>query len=105
MKNIIEILKDVVFTITHPATWYMEYPYDKHYDRWILKIINCDIPIKQGEYTTHILFFYKTATIWTSNFPYSYGNLYDPEIKVRPSRRTIYKLRDDIHKKTFNLGK
>lgn len=97
----IDLIKDVLFTITHPASWLMLNNYDADYDKFINKIIDDKTEIISGFFTSEVMI-NPSVTIWTSNFPYSYGNIYYPrESKDRPSRRTIYRLKKYISETNY----
>lgn len=97
----IELIKDIIFTITHPRTWIMFNNYDDAYDKFINKIIDDKAEIILGSFTSEVMTNHK-FTIWTSNFPYSYGNICSPrKSNDRPSRRTIYRLKKYISETNY----
>ncbi len=101
IKFLCELIKDVMFTLTHPSYWIMLNSYEESYDRYLNKIIENKVPIIRGEYVSRVMAS-PSFTIWTSNFPYGYGNPYEPiESKDRPSRRTIKKLKKYISETNY----
>ena len=72
--------------LMHPRFWLMNCQYDASWDKFVKNNIHtlCDI----DNYTGKI----GGKEIWLANYPYGYGQPYPP-LRVRPSRSTILRLR------------
>ncbi len=93
MNWITEKIKDLVFTLTHPNYWLMNYSYSKIIDDTLNHLMN----YYNFEDITK---FYATiggVQFWISNYPYAAFTVKGSSTtKVRPSRRTIRKARDKL---------
>jgi len=94
----IRIIKDIVFTIFHPSFWIMNSSYNRDYDEIMNVIINSHASVKQKSDCNIII---GPFTIWTSNYPYSYGIMIVNDT-IRPSRRTVKKLKSYIDKEIIH---
>lgn len=78
----------------------MNYPYSKKWDKIVNELIDGNAEIKHSYlgYSAVI----GTYNVWLSNYPYSYGRPYNnmgiPD-DIRPSRKTILKLKNYIDSK------
>ena len=70
--------KDWLFRAFRPSCWYNSFNLEitKETDDFVNKLIDLDCLKSIGTHT--VTFEYKTnlVEIWTSNFPYGYGNIY-----------------------------
>lgn len=82
-----ELLKllRVIFT---PHCWLQNYQYDKTYDAWLRKQLQSP---EFSDLSSHYITI-GGHSIWIENYPYAYRTLSN----MRPSRRTIFWLRDAV---------
>jgi hypothetical protein len=92
-------IKNIFFTILHPSFWFMNYPYSKEWDEFLLKLSKEEIFWNITTHTVKI----KNIQIWISNYPYAAftSELVLPE-RFRPSRLTIYELQKKLHKEMLS---
>lgn len=76
-------LKDVVFTITHPSFWFMNYPYSAAWDAELRQLLSTTVFTDVTEYTAKL----GGIRIWVANYPFACMNF----MGNRPSRRLIAK--------------
>ena len=97
-KRIWKRLLDLLFVLVHPGCWLSNEDADPYWDAKLNEML--DNPkfesVRFGGFYTVKL---HGVEIWTSNFPYSYGNLYSKSGKedALPYRRTRYRLRRLLH--------
>lgn len=82
------MIKDVIFTITHPSYWSMNYPYNKTWDKRLNELADkytferkTDCYAKLGD-----------TEVWIKNYPYACFEF----MSCRPSRRTIHRLHNKL---------
>lgn len=93
MNWLIEKIKDVVFTLTHPNYWIMNYPYSQIME----DTLNHLMEYHKFENITRFEATIGGMKFWISNYPYAAFTMrIDNALKVRPSRRTISKARDKL---------
>ena len=86
-------IRDFLRYLVRPRFWLMRYPYNAAWDAALNHAMDADAP------TTHIDAYTAKVgpfCVWVSNWPYAYGRLYRPDLGVRPSRRTIERLRRHV---------
>jgi len=76
----------------HPRFWIMNNPYNKEYDKKLNEMLDKYELEDVGRYTGKL----GNKTLWLSNYPYSYGTLYEESLYggMRASRMTILRLRE-----------
>lgn len=90
---------DFLFALFRPRFWGMQEAYSDRWDRVINRIIDEDQVDRVGCYTAHV----GSKEVWIGNYPYSYGVPYRiSRAGVRPSRRTIRRLREYIDAKSVD---
>ncbi len=97
MKTFYRWLLNLLFRIVWPPNWVSLGSVDWNYDRYLNDAIDQQLPVKIGNHTTML----GSAELWTSNFPYSYGNVYSQDRRM-PCHLTRYRLRRYIHKSGGN---
>jgi hypothetical protein len=83
----IELIKDIVFTITHPSYWMMQDSYNKIWDRRLQELAEKNTFTKYDGYHVYL----GDTMLWVANHPFA---AFTParRLNIRPSRRTIHKL-------------
>lgn len=95
MNKLIETVKDLIFFLTHPSYWIMNYPYRKEYDRWFNELLDKHELEEVDDIISGYIIKIGGYKFWIENQPYAcFTNRYIKrkyQREVRPSRRTIHK--------------
>lgn len=86
--------------IINPIRWVRSDLYSKSTDRITRDLIEKNAPIERiREHVTKI----GPLKVWTSNYPYAYGSLFDciGSSESLPSRRTVILLKEYIEDRTY----
>jgi len=82
------ILKDIIFFLTHPDYWIMNHPYNKEWDKKLKTLMKQHLFTNIDGATADI----DGIKLWIANYPYASFTIYEAigtNFRVRPSRRTI----------------
>ena len=77
-----------------PPYWLQNYPTNMEWDRTLNELLDRGPITELDSHTVKVA----GVTIWVSNWPYSYGNPYNPEVKVAPRVATRKRLQNAIAK-------
>lgn len=67
-------IANLIVRIVNPCFWIQVKPVDWEWDRYLYGMIKSGMPVTQREkYTVRI----DGIKVWSSNYPYGYGNHYD----------------------------
>lgn len=72
--------------IFKPLYWFLSYKYSREWDEKLSQLIEDNYCFEE---ITHYTAKINGITVWVSNHPYASFYIYNPEIRVRPSRLTI----------------
>lgn len=76
--------------IFNPKWWWMNTFYNEKLDREILELLKTHkLRFEKGYLVAHL----GHLTLWVGNYPYGYGTTFLDNLPGRPSRKTIYKLK------------
>jgi len=88
-------MKTLFRILTTPSCWIRNEITNKYVSNFIKKSLDDGhVPIMINQYTHRL----NNKCIWTSNYPYSFGYLYNDHTKSLPDRRTVFRLYDAIMK-------
>lgn len=85
-------MMDFLFRLFHPSCWFMNEPYSKSWDGFVLRAIASGDVENCNAYTAKV----GGKTVWVGNFPYAYGTPYPYPGNVRPSARTVFLLAEAL---------
>lgn len=85
-------MKYLLRVLTNPSCWIRSSATNKELDAAINKLLDAGADITFDSHTTTL----GPLTLWTANFPYSYGQEYTIEGIGLPSRKTVFRLYDAI---------
>jgi len=91
IKELLKLLR-IIFT---PTCWLQNDPYSSEYDKSLRSALRNPKFSSEGNYTIVL----NGKEIWISNYPYAYGMPHSLKYRssgYRPSRRTIFWLRDAV---------
>jgi hypothetical protein len=84
------MIKNILFTLTHPNYWIINGRYSKHLDSWILENIKIDPKFEAVDDYRATL---NGKEFWIANYPYGFSL---DNMGTRPSRLTISKFYDAL---------
>jgi len=77
--------------IINPIWWFMNYKYGANWDKKVNDLLDTnEFKVNDPQGRTALI---GDCSIWLGNYPYAYGLNWDPRISVRPSRYTIWRIR------------
>ena len=85
-------MKYLLRVLTNPSCWIRSSATNKELDVAINKLLDAGADITFDSYITTL----GPLTLWTANFPYSYGQEYTIDGIGLPSRKTVFRLYDTI---------
>lgn len=85
-------MKYLLRVLTNPLCWIRSSTINKELDAAINKLLDAGADITFDSHTTKL----GPLTLWTENFPYSYGEEYTINGIGLPSRKTVFRLYDTI---------
>ena len=85
-------MKHLLRVLTSPSCWLRSWRTNKDLDAAINKLLDAGADITFDRYTTTL----GPLSLWTANFPYSYGRENTIDGIGLPSRKTAFRLYDTI---------
>ncbi len=86
-------MKTLFRILTTPLCWIRDRSTNKYVSNFINKSLDDGhVPIMIDNYTHKL----NGKLIWTSNYPYSFGNIYNDQTRSLPDRKTVFRLYDAI---------
>lgn len=76
----------------NPRFWLQNYPTSDEWDMILNDLLDKHPVVRDGDYAVKV----GPITVWTSNYPYSYGKPWEPSVDVLPRAATRIRLKKAI---------
>ena len=88
----INTIKDFLWVLVRPICWISIYMTEPHWDKFINELLDTETSLEIGMHSITI----GKLQIWTSNYPYAYGNEFSSTSDGIPKRRTRHRLKEYV---------